>query len=378
MKKNVNILITSILLLSALAACSQPVVVSEPTTVQQVVDGASADAVEVEQTTLEPVEQENAAEADSEPPAEDAPVAGTAYQLSAQQYSPPSNAFSLNLPEGWNCSETGQYRVDCYNADNTALMSVRAIGTGYELLQEHFLSMVMAELVTTYGEVKAYTEVSKTELEGTLINEATWREGEVYWQGLDRYVREGPAVYCLRFAAVQQNFEGYRTLFEEVVQKAALNSSVMSNALMYAPRREYEFRDMYLNIQVPTSWTRFVDIASLERTTVEGFLSPDQRASVQVVIFAKGSVINQDTKSAKTLEIMHDLYGWDMRVDVDKAYQDGREYLEWYSKMKGISGRTYFDTVGTSLYIFSVIWDDDAKYLYDDILQEVLDSFALE
>ena len=152
----------------------------------------------------------------------------------------------------------------------------------------------------------------------------------------------------------------------------------MSNALMYAPRREYEFRDMYLNIQVPTSWTRFVDIASLERTTVEGFLSPDQRASVQVVIFAKGSVINQDTKSAKTLEIMHDLYGWDIRVDVDKAYQDGREYLEWYSKMKGISGRTYFDTVGTSLYIFSVIWDDDAKYLYDDILQEVLDSFALE
>ena len=174
-----------------MAACSQPVVVSEPTTVQQVVDGASADAVEVEQPTLEPVEQENAAEADSEPPAEDAPVAGTAYQLSAQQYSPPSNAFSLNLPEGWNCSETGQYRVDCYNADNTALMSVRAIGTGYELLQEHFLSMVMAELVTTYGEVKAYTEVSKTELEGTRLS--TKPPG-----GKGRYIGRGLTVMCVK------------------------------------------------------------------------------------------------------------------------------------------------------------------------------------
>jgi hypothetical protein len=334
MNKNVNLLITFILLLGTLTACSQPAEVSEPTAVQQVVDDASADAVEVEQLTTEPVEQENAAEqateADGEPPAEDVPAASIAYQLSDQQYSPPSDAFSLNLPESWNCSETGQYRVDCYNADNTALMSIRSIGTGYELLQEHFLSMVLAELVTTYGEVKAYTELSKTELEGTLINEATWREGDVYWQGLDRYVREGPSVYCLRFAAVQQNFEGYRPLFEEIVQKAVLNSSVMSSAPMYAPRREYEFRDMYLNIQVPTSWTRFVDIASLERTTVEGFLSPDRRASVQVVIFSKGSAINQDTKSAKTLQIMHDLYGWDMRVNVDKAYQDGRHILVYF------------------------------------------------
>ena len=54
----------------------------------------------------------------------------------------------------------------------------------------------------------------------------------------------------------------------------------------------------------------------------------------------------------------------------------GRERLEWYGDMKDVQGITYFDTSGTSLYIFSVIWEPATQDLYLPVLQEVIDSFA--
>ena len=97
----------------------------------------------------------------------------------------------------------------------------------------------------------------------------------------------------------------------------------MSGAPLYAFRKEYASREQIFTLEVPTSWSKFADAASIDRTFVEGFTSPDGRAGVQVAIFSKGSNISQETKGVKTLEIMRVLYGWDMRVLTDKALQDG-------------------------------------------------------
>ncbi len=190
-------------------------------------------------------------------------------------------------------------------------------------------------------------------------------------------MRSGAAVYYLTFASTQELFETFRPAFDEILQKAKFTSSAMSGAPMYAFRKEYVSREQIFSLQVPTSWSKFAD-ASLDRTVVEGFTSPDGRAGVQVAIFAKGSNISQETKGVKTLEIMHELYGWDMRVLTDKVLPDGREWLTWYGEIKGIYGSTYFDSVNTSLYIFSVIWEDATKDLYMPVLEEIIDSFAYE
>ena len=226
--------------------------------------------------------------------------------------------------------------------------------------------------------VKAYTQISQDTSEATVINEATWREGDVLWQGIDRFVRSDLAVYHLKIGSVQENFESYRPVFDEIIQKAILNSNAMSGAPLYAFSKEYVSQDQIFNLQVPTSWSKHVDAVSIERTVVEGFLSPDEYAAVQVVIYRKGSYVSAATKATKTLQIMHQLYGSDMRATVDKVLPDGREWLEWYAERKGIEGTTYFDSVGTDLYIFSVIWQDSAQELYKPILEEIIDSFTYE
>jgi len=298
------------------------------------------------------------------------------YSLSKQAYVSPSNAFTINLPQGWNCSEIGAYQVDCHAPDNSSMTSVRVIGTGYELLQEDFLSLVRAELVSTYEDKKAYFELSQESAEGSFIVNATWKEGDVFWQGTDHFVRSAAAVYYLTFAGVQESFENYQPLFEAMIQNAELNPSAMSGVAIYSFRKEYTSPDLIFTLRVPTSWSKYVDTASIERTIVEGFLSPDLHAAVQVAVFRKGSPISQSVKASKTLEIMHDLYGYDMRVSIDKALQDGREYLEWYAEMRGLNGITYFDSVGTSLYIFNVVWEDATKDLYKPVLDEVIASFT--
>jgi len=45
--------------------------------------------------------------------------------------------------------------------------------------------------------------------------------------------------------------------------------------------------------------------------------------------------------------------------------------------MRGLNGITYFDSVGTSLYIFfNVVWEDGTKDLYKPVLDEMITSFA--
>jgi len=298
--------------------------------------------------------------------------------LSQQVYSSPSNAFSIPLPQAWNCSETGLYRVDCHNADDSASFVMRVIATGYELLQEDFISLVTAEMVSTYENVRAYSEITREISEGSALVESTWKEAEETWQGVDRFVRSGAAVYHLRINTAQLLFEDYRPLFEEMTQKAALNSLAMSGAPLYSYRKEYISREMIFNIQVPTSWSRYVDVASIERTVVEGFISPDKHASVQVAIYSKGSPVSQEIKASKTLEIMRKFYGWDLRVSHDKALTDGRERLEWHAERRGINGVSFFDSAGTFIYIFSIIWDDATKAMYKPVLDEISESFKYQ
>ncbi len=176
-----------LLLAVLIAGCSgQPAETALSSTAEQ------AAAEESEATAVSPAADETAQEeaVPDEPPAE-APTAAAPEQvtLTKQPYVSPSNAFTVNFPENWNCSETGEYRVDCHNQANTSQVVVTVTATGYELVEEDFLAMAQAELVSSYTDVKAYIEVSREESDDALISEATWRVGDVYWQSIDRFVR---------------------------------------------------------------------------------------------------------------------------------------------------------------------------------------------
>ena len=298
--------------------------------------------------------------------------------LSEQPYSSPSGAYEIYFPKDWNCSESGQYRVDCQPPDGKANIILRATATGYELAQPAFEALVNAEVVYTYSEKKAYSEISRETNEGLTSISAAWREGDIPWQSEDTFTRSGAAAYQLSLSAEQALWEKYAALFDEVNAKVGFHPEALSGAQIYAQTRKYTAPDVLFTLEVPTSWSRYADIASIENTRLEGFLSPDLHAAVQVAVYRQDSLISIETKAFKTLEIMRKLYGYDLRVSHDKALPDGRERLAWTAERRQVSGISYFDSFGSSMYIFSVVWDNAFEDMVMPTLDAVVNSFGHE
>jgi hypothetical protein len=154
--------------------------------------------------------------------------------------------------------------------------------------------------------------------------------------------------------------------------------SAIIGSQLYINRKTHVARDIFFEVDVPTAWSKYVDAATVEKTIIEGFLSPDMRASVQIAVFRHGVQINQSLKADKTLDIMRALYGSDLRVSHDKALPDGRERLAWYASKKDINGISYFDSYANSLYVFSIVWEESTAEIYLPLLEEIAASFNRE
>jgi hypothetical protein len=298
--------------------------------------------------------------------------------LSEQPYSSLSGGYDIYFPRDWNCSEIGQVQVDCQPPDSTANITIQATATGYELMQTAFESFVNAEEVYTYSAKKAYTEISRGTNEGLLTINATWREGDTLWQSEDIFTRKGAVIYQLSFSALNEQWEQYLAMFDEVNGKIAFHPESLTAAPIYAQTRKYTAPDILFTIDVPTSWAGYVDVASIEAVQLEGFLSPDIHAAVQVAVYRQGSLIKRDAKAIKTLEIMRKLYGSDLRISNDKALPDGRERLTWTAGKRQVNGVSYFNSFGNSMYIFSIVWDNAFETMYKPTLDAVVTSFGHE
>ena len=299
-------------------------------------------------------------------------------EWSDQPYISPSDSFQITFPKGWNCSETGNFQVNCQSPDQSAEIQARITATGYELVQEAFLSFTHAELVHTYSEIKEYVETARNEEEGRLIVEANWRKGDTYWKGIDDFIRSGGAVLHLR-AAVKKEFNNiYNDVFTQVVESVEIFPVKLFGADLYANRSTQTAPYAAFEIDIPTAWNMYEDAGAITRTVIEEFFSPDKRASVQIAVYQQGDFIEQTLKGEKTLEIMRTLYGHDLDVSHDKGLPDGRERLEWYAAKKDIHGISFFDSFGSTLYMFCIIWEETTADIYKPLLEEVSASFYLE
>lgn len=297
------------------------------------------------------------------------------YSLSAQPYTSPSGAYEIFFPQGWNCIETGTYRVDCQSPDGATVMVIRLIHTGERLTQPEFLNLAEAEINFTHVGQRAFNETDRLIGDGTLTALSTWMGSEFNWVGEDHFVRSESVVYHLSFSSVEDEWMGFEGLVEQVKDKVSFNPIAISSDPLYGSTYEYTSPDSLFTVEVPTSWTKYLDTARIQKAQIEQFFSPDRRASVQTVIYRHGSLIEQEFKGVKTLEILRALYGPGFRVSHDKALPDGRERFAWYVEAKDLSGISFFDSWSGSLYIFTVLWDDAYQPLYQPVLDRVVESF---
>ena len=297
--------------------------------------------------------------------------------LSPNPYISPNRIYSITFPQNWTCEEAEFEGVACWSADEQAGISVQVIGTGYELLQEHLESLAKAEQFYSYADKSAYSDESFESEEGRVMVVSAWREEDIFQQALDAFVRSGAGVLHVRLNARQEDWERYLPLFEAVVESVQGDAAATYGMPLYAQRRAYTSPDVLFTLELPIAWMRYVDTASIIRTQVEGYNSPDMRAAVQVAVYRKNSPMEQEDRIPVTQDLMRALYGADVRVSHYKALPDGRERMEWQAERRGVNGISYNGTYGNALYLFSVVWDNTAGNMYLPVLQDVMDSFSL-
>lgn len=298
------------------------------------------------------------------------------YSLSEQVYQALDGAFGVRLPSGWNCSEPADLQVDCQSPDGIASLSFTVTNTGYELTDEMLTVFAHAERVKAYADVKEYQEVSQSDKLGLISSVGAWRFGDTYFDGSDHFLRGSGAVAHVHIETIQDVENNLDGLLTEFLESISFNPPVIREHPLYAKRFTYIAPDTFFELDIPTAWGKFTDVATVENTVMEGFLSPDQRASIQVAIYRHGATITQTLKAERTLEIMRAYYGHDLRVSHDKALADGRERLAWRAERKGINGISYFDSFGGSLYVLSFIWEEPMADIYAPILEEIQESFT--
>ena len=297
------------------------------------------------------------------------------YALSDQAYQAPDGVFSLRLPAGWNCSEPAPQQVDCQSPDGIAALTVSATNTGYEITDEALSAFAHAEMVRAYVDAKEYNETGSKEESGEISAEANWRIGDELFTGAEYFIRKGAAVVRVHSEAAQDADHNFQEIIPDLLESIAVDPVALRSIPLYNHRFSYTAPDLFFELEIPTAWVKFADAATVKNTVMEGFLSPDERASVQVAVYRRGSVITQTLKAEKTLEIMRAYYGFDLRVSHDKALPDGRERLAWSAERKGVSGISYFDAYGGSLYVFSVIWEEPTEDIYLPVLEQIQESF---
>ncbi len=298
--------------------------------------------------------------------------------ISEQAYISPSGVFQINLPEGWNCSESGDYQVNCESQSSDARLQARLSSTGYELTNDSFNAFIHAELVHRYGRVKEYSEAERNELADQIFSRATWREETDYWDSLDSFTQQGRGIFHMSFAYKQSQTDVYANLFKEISDSVKIYQEKITDDAFYPFRKTVTAREALFEIEVPTSWGRYIDTASVAKTIVEGYTSPDKRASVQIAVYKQGTFIEQEAKAFNTREVMFELYGYDLKNSDDRALPDGRERLTWYAAGKDIRGITDFDTYVNTLYLFTITWEPSTERLYLPILEEIQMSFSRE
>lgn len=310
------------------------------------------------------------------PPVVEVTTTPPGFSLSPQPYTHPSDAYEVFFPKDWNCSESGEYRVDCQSPNAAAAISIRVINSGARLPQPEFINLAQAEINFTHAGQRAYNEIERSIGDGTISVTSSWMSGDTSLQGWDYLERVENMIAHFSFSAPAPEWERYWVLFEQVRVSAIFNPAAVASEPAYTSTLQYTSPDSLFTIEVPTSWTKFLDTARIPQAQIEQFFSPDQHASIQTVVYRHGALIEQEFKATKTLEILRALYGSGFRVSHDKALPDGRERLAWYVEAKQLSGVSYFDSWGSSLYIFTVLWDDAYQALHQPVLDRVVESFG--
>lgn len=290
-----------------------------------------------------------------------------------KKYTHPDDIFELSIPETWSVQLNGEM-TKVTGPTSEASIHLQVVNTIYELNQESLTRLVDAREINTFGEYDGYIEVDRqvNNRDGSIVVEKRLLVDGESKIVLTQYRQSGQFVLVLDLWSGIDYFDGNSAELSSIIASLSLGEN-LAEVIENKGNLLSPFNNGSISMEVPQHWNYQNSLG--ENSVVDTFISPDERAIIQMAVYDDGEAITGSVAGAFVRNLLRNYYAKDIIVTSYKYLPDGREELIWRSGGSNYEGLTYFDTRNTELYIYTVMMDKDYKELYNDLLSYVLNTF---
>jgi hypothetical protein len=292
-------------------------------------------------------------------------------------YTQHQDLFSLQAPDEWSIHENFNH-VTFTAPQGEPRFEITVLNTGYPLSRKSFTNFIEIQEMKKAIELERYVEIERrpTSQNNSFTITKSFYVGGVLKRGASYYQQDNEGVFIADFWVEEKVFDVYQILLETVFSTVKLNRDAIVDLPVYSFDQATMHSNDYFSILRPPYWN--YQRVEEKYTITETFISPDEKAVIQTLIYDDGQPISKKVAGELALALLRNNYTRKISVLEDKVLEDGREKLTWRSIPSTYQGITSFSTRQTGVFILTVMWGDDPDQYYQAILGDVFSSYKLE
>jgi hypothetical protein len=296
--------------------------------------------------------------------------------LKTRTYQHPEDLFTLLVPESWKINPD-QNSASFSDPQGKAVINAYSVNTGYPLDAESFQRFIDARESNVFSGYENFFEIDR---QYGVDGNSTIIQKQFSNQGMPKsvetlYQQQGQAILILDFWSDQIDFEAYQDSLKQILESVRINPDAVSSQQIYSSEGGKTTQNNYFSVTVPPYWG--IRHTSGEKTVVDTFSSPDERAFLQTVIYDDGVPMSRMVAANLMRTLLREQYAKDVDVYSDTLLADGREKLAWNSKLGNYQGITWFEPRGTALLALTTMWDSDLTGYYQDALEDMVNTYKV-
>ena len=295
----------------------------------------------------------------------------------AVSFTHPDNLFSLEISENWQI-EVSRYGAKITDPQNQLAITVTLVNTGYPLNEESFKNFIDIQEENASADFTEFVQIENHEIakeKSILITKLVSLEDNEK-KFASNYQQHDNLILKIDFLSDPDIFNANSSTFIEIINSANVNLERARELDLYSFDDADRLSNGYFSILVPPFWRS--DKIEDEYSTLYTFLSPDNQAVIQMIVYDDGNHMSNTIAAGFALKLLRDNYAKDIFVLKDEILPDGREKLQWRSETANYHGETAFTSCGSALFMMTVMSDEDFTPIYQELLDDVIASYSVE
>ncbi|MFC1922356.1 hypothetical protein ACFLY4_03620 [Chloroflexota bacterium] len=289
-------------------------------------------------------------------------------------YIHPDGLYEFAYPSTWTVNQ-GNDSTTITGPGGNVSIDVHLVNTRYALDEPSLVRLVEGRESNAFGSFEKFYEYDRqvdSDQGSLIIRKEFTADGEAK-SVTTLYRQSGQMVFILDHWTDQSVHKDSEPVLTNVINSLMIEEPVERNLASMHFSLFMPYDSELFSLAVPQYW-------NFNRTTgsnsvVDTYTSPDQHAVVQIAIYDDGDEISGAAGGAFVRNLLRNYYANDIVVTSDLLLADGREELIWKSTTAEYQGRSYFDKRDTTLYIITVMTDNDYVEYYGDLIDFILSSY---